>query len=252
MSQAHAGGAQLLVLSGRDAPELKELTNLPDGMRLLATGRPGQELAGIASQHTRHAQHLAHVELVHLGQITSKVCQHSDYALLRLVKGGLGESGGSAEMWNRQRCVNQTGTSGECTAGLLFLVRQITTLLNPVHLRAVSSLPSNHAAGHLATPDKPQVDTFCISWGGEAPVSRTYQEQGAGDKCQGKRCLALHWVVRYADAMSARPLLASRAVNPATGVHDYASPDKKVLQGVKNHDLDTVRVCWLELTWNPK
>ncbi|KAL3131826.1 hypothetical protein ABBQ38_007540 [Trebouxia sp. C0009 RCD-2024] len=45
MSQAHAGGAQLLVLSGRDAPELKELTNLPDGMRLLATGRPGQELA---------------------------------------------------------------------------------------------------------------------------------------------------------------------------------------------------------------
>lgn len=47
MAQAHAGGAELLVLSGREAPELKELTNLPDGMRLLATGRPGQELAGI-------------------------------------------------------------------------------------------------------------------------------------------------------------------------------------------------------------
>ncbi|KAL3163260.1 hypothetical protein ABBQ32_009659 [Trebouxia sp. C0010 RCD-2024] len=45
MAQAHAGGAELLVLSGREAPELKELTNLPDGMRLLATGRPGQELA---------------------------------------------------------------------------------------------------------------------------------------------------------------------------------------------------------------
>ena len=43
---AHASEAQLLVLSGREAPELKELTNLPDGMRLLDTGRPGQELKG--------------------------------------------------------------------------------------------------------------------------------------------------------------------------------------------------------------
>lgn len=48
---APAGGAELLVLSGRDAPELKELINLPDGMRLLDTGRPGQELQGTSTQH---------------------------------------------------------------------------------------------------------------------------------------------------------------------------------------------------------
>lgn len=48
-TMAHAGGAELLVLSGREAPELKELTNLPTGIHLLDTGRPGQELKG-ASQ----------------------------------------------------------------------------------------------------------------------------------------------------------------------------------------------------------
>lgn len=45
---AHAGGGEMLVLSGREAPELKELTNLPTGIHLLDTGRPGQELKGAA------------------------------------------------------------------------------------------------------------------------------------------------------------------------------------------------------------
>ena len=53
---APAGGAELLVLSDRKAPELKELTHLPDGMRLLGTVQPGQELAGSSTQHTVHEQ----------------------------------------------------------------------------------------------------------------------------------------------------------------------------------------------------
>ena len=44
----------------------------------------------------------------------------------------------------------------------------------------------SHDAGHLATSDKSQVDTLCISWGGKAPVSRAYKKQGGCDKCQGK------------------------------------------------------------------
>lgn len=52
-AMAHSDGAELLVLSGREAPELKELTNLPDGMHLLDTGRPGQELKGASLQHMR-------------------------------------------------------------------------------------------------------------------------------------------------------------------------------------------------------
>ena len=39
-------GAELFVLSGREAPELKELNKLPQGMRLLDTGRPDVELKG--------------------------------------------------------------------------------------------------------------------------------------------------------------------------------------------------------------
>ncbi len=37
---------ELFVLSGRDAPELQELTNLPSGVHLLGTGRPDVELKG--------------------------------------------------------------------------------------------------------------------------------------------------------------------------------------------------------------
>lgn len=38
------GVAELFVLSGRGAPELQELTNLPAGVHLLDTGRPDEEL----------------------------------------------------------------------------------------------------------------------------------------------------------------------------------------------------------------
>lgn len=45
-----SSGSKLFVLSGREAPELKELTRLPDGVHLLDTGRPDVELKGTA-QH---------------------------------------------------------------------------------------------------------------------------------------------------------------------------------------------------------
>lgn len=44
---AKSGQVELFVLSGRGAPELDELSNLPDGMHLLGTGRPDQEVKGI-------------------------------------------------------------------------------------------------------------------------------------------------------------------------------------------------------------
>ncbi len=41
---------ELFVLSGRKAPELKELVHLPSGMHLLSTGRPDVELKGTRSE----------------------------------------------------------------------------------------------------------------------------------------------------------------------------------------------------------
>ncbi len=41
---------ELFVLSGREAPELKELVHLPSGMHLLSTGRPDMELKGTRSE----------------------------------------------------------------------------------------------------------------------------------------------------------------------------------------------------------
>ena len=46
---AHSKSAELFVLSGREAPELQELNNLPDGIHLLETGRPDVDLKG--AQH---------------------------------------------------------------------------------------------------------------------------------------------------------------------------------------------------------
>ena len=41
---------ELFVLSGREAPELKELVHLPSGVHLLSTGRPDVELKGTRSE----------------------------------------------------------------------------------------------------------------------------------------------------------------------------------------------------------
>lgn len=46
---AHGDGAELFVLSGREAPELQELKKLPNGMHLLDTGRPDVELKGTST-----------------------------------------------------------------------------------------------------------------------------------------------------------------------------------------------------------
>lgn len=51
MSASHGkSDVELFVLSGREAPELKELVNLPSGMHLLSTGRPDMELKGARSE----------------------------------------------------------------------------------------------------------------------------------------------------------------------------------------------------------
>ena len=70
-----------------------------------------------------------------------------------------------------------------------FLANHMATLIRYVNVSSIFT--TLYLAGHLATPDKPQVDTFCISWSREAPFPRSYQEQGAGDKCQGRCCLVL-------------------------------------------------------------
>lgn len=51
MSASHGkSDVELFVLSGREAPELKELVHLPSGMHLLSTGRQDVELKGARSE----------------------------------------------------------------------------------------------------------------------------------------------------------------------------------------------------------
>ena len=115
-AMAHADGAELLVLSGREAPELKELTNLPDGMHLLDTGRPGQELKGASLQQKVHAYMCAARQTI-CYRTVQKLFRQLGTALHRLVEGGLGQSKGSAEVRDRQRCFHQTRASGRCSIG---------------------------------------------------------------------------------------------------------------------------------------
>ena len=58
-SAAKQGDVELFVLSGRGAPELDELTNLPNGVHLLGTGRPDQELKGAQQRSARDTYKLA-------------------------------------------------------------------------------------------------------------------------------------------------------------------------------------------------
>lgn len=88
---------ELFVLSGREAPELKELVQLPSRMHLLSTGRPDMELKG-----TRFICVKLRLPAVVSG-MTAR----------RLVKIGLGEGPSTFEMRYGQRRLQQAGTAGD-------------------------------------------------------------------------------------------------------------------------------------------
>ena len=100
-SAAKQGDVELFVLSGRGAPELDELTNLPTGVHLLGTGRPDQELKGEQSAPRMSHMHVRHVSYQRMCMLPS-----------RLVEGRLGEGAGAAEVWNRQRCIDEARAAG--------------------------------------------------------------------------------------------------------------------------------------------
>ena len=94
VSASSRSDVELFILSGREAPELQELTHLPSEVHLLGTGRPDVELKGTNSSLCCRI-------------VPGRRCmpQHAYVPLLkaacRLDKVGLGESASAFEMWNR-------------------------------------------------------------------------------------------------------------------------------------------------------
>ena len=91
------GDVQLFVLSGTEAPELKELSNLPPGFKLLGTGRPDKECKSetAAAAMARMRDHV-----------------HTFRTVRRLGPGRLEQGGSPTQVWNRKRCIHETGARG--------------------------------------------------------------------------------------------------------------------------------------------
>ena len=80
---------QLFVLSGADAPELKGLSNLPQGVKLLGTGRPEIECKSKTSAHA--SLRLCTLEHVHLCQLRAGWGQKDWSKVEVLLKCGTGK-----------------------------------------------------------------------------------------------------------------------------------------------------------------
>lgn len=87
---------QLFVLSGTEAPELKELNNLPPGFKLLGTGRPDKECKSkTAAAAMPLADSCDHV--------------HNFRTVCRLGPERLEQGGSPTQVWNRERRIHETG-----------------------------------------------------------------------------------------------------------------------------------------------
>lgn len=86
---------QLFVLSGTEAPELQELKNLPEAVKLLGTGRPDKECKSRLTGLTALA--------------TAIYCYN---LVCRLEQAGLEQSRNAPQMWNGERCIDKAGVTG--------------------------------------------------------------------------------------------------------------------------------------------